>query len=156
MNKPPNRDVELPRIKRKTNSWDGLVIDYLSNHPSGKAATELSMEAVVAYWLAEALEGKVSQDELTKACRSAIEKLEGKLATIRMIGGIDRLPTSYLSPNVVLSTTTTNDDSQLTNQTENDNDEDEDDDDWDVEAELMNLPQTEEERDANRIIGFGQ
>ena len=155
MNKPPNRDVELPRVKRKTNSWDGLVIDYLSNHPSGKAATELSMEAVVAYWLAEALEGKVSQDELTKACRSAIEKLEGKLATIRMIGGIDRLPTSYLSPNVVPSTTTTNDDSQLTNQTENDNDEDEDDDDWDVEATLMRMPKPEELRDANRMMGLG-
>ncbi|GAX38830.1 hypothetical protein [Nodularia sp. NIES-3585] len=147
MDKPQHKDVYLQRIKRKTNSWDGLVIDYLSNHPSGKAAAELSMEAVVAYWLAEALEGKVSQDELTKACRSAIEKLSGKLATIRMIGGIDRLPTSYLSPNVVPSTTTTNDDSQLTNQT--DNDDDDDDDDWG----LMKMHKTEEMEQINKIFG---
>jgi hypothetical protein len=156
MNKPQNRDIELPRIKRKINSWDGLVIDYLSKHPSGKAVTEMSMEAVTAYWLAETLEGKVNQEELTKACRSAIEKLEAKLVTIRMIGGIDRLPTSYLSSSVMTSNNMTNGEPQMGSHTENNLEDEEEDDDWDVEAELMGLPQTEEERDANRILGYGQ
>ena len=94
MSAPRYKDVELPRIKRKSNSWEGKVIEYLLNHPSNKAATEFSMEALTAFWLAEALEGQVSSEELIKACWSAIEKLEGKLATIRRIAGIKKLPSS--------------------------------------------------------------
>ena len=94
MSAPRYKDVELPRIKRKSNSWEGKVIEYLLNHPSNKAATEFSMEALTAFWLAEALEGQVSSEELSLACWSAIEKLEGKLATIRRIAGIKKLPSS--------------------------------------------------------------
>jgi hypothetical protein len=153
MNKPQNRDVELPRIKRRINSWDGLVIDYLSKHPSGKAVTEMSMEAVTAYWLAEALEGKVNQEELTKACWSAIEKLEAKLSTIRRIGGIERLPTSYLSTSVVTSNNMTNGEPPMGSLTENnledEEDEEEDDDDW----ELMDIRKTAEMEQVNKIFG---
>lgn len=94
MSEKRNFYVELPRIKRKSKSWEGKVIEYLLNHPSNKAATEFSMEALTAFWLAEALEGQVSSEELSLACWSAIEKLEGKLATIRRIAGIKKLPSS--------------------------------------------------------------
>lgn len=153
MNKPENRDVYLQRIKRKINSWDGLVIDYLSKHPSRKAATELSMDAVASYWLAEALEDKVSQEELIKACWSAIEKLEGKIVTIKRIGGIDRLPTpiSSLSTNVATSNNMTNmtkDEPHISSHTEIEDEELEDD--W----ELMDIPQPEEVKDANDLLGL--
>ena len=34
MSEKRNFYVELPRIKRKVNSWEGKVIEYLLNHPS--------------------------------------------------------------------------------------------------------------------------
>ncbi len=46
MSEKRNFYVELPRIKRKVNSWEGKVIEYLLNHPSSKPATEFSMEAL--------------------------------------------------------------------------------------------------------------
>ncbi|MEA5605451.1 hypothetical protein [Nostoc sp. UHCC 0252] len=89
MSQQQNSYVELPRIKRKSNSWEGKVIDYLLKHPSNRSATEFAIEAITAFWLAEALEGQVNQPELQKACWSAIERLEAKLATIRRIARIE-------------------------------------------------------------------
>lgn len=117
MSQQQNSYVELPRIKRKSNSWEGKVIDYLLNHPSNRSATEFAIEAITAFWLAEALEGQVNQPELQKACWSAIERLEAKLATIRRIGGIEKLLPDYTtvlspSPSTVNPTTKTNENSR--------------------------------------------
>lgn len=78
-------DIELPRIKRPKNSWTGKVIQYLMEHPSGNLSYELAIEAIAAYWLVEALENNVEQQQLVIASRTASEKLEGKLATIKRI-----------------------------------------------------------------------
>ncbi|BAZ33720.1 hypothetical protein NIES4074_62340 (plasmid) [Cylindrospermum sp. NIES-4074] len=85
MNKQGNKDVELPRIKRRHGSWDGRTIEYLVNHQSKKSAAELTMEAVTSYWLIEALVGKVSKEEFIEACLSSIGQLEGKLVKIRIL-----------------------------------------------------------------------
>lgn len=153
MSEKRNFYVELPRIKRKSKSWEGKVIEYLLNHPSLKAATEFSMEALTAFWLAEALEGQVSHEELSKACWSAIEKLEGKLATVRRIAGIEKLPSSYT---IGLSTSPTNVTDTKNNQNLNDEklvftsddqtlDEDVDD--------LMELELPEEIKQINKLFG---
>lgn len=78
-------DIELPRIKRLKNSWTGKVIQYLTEHPSGNLSYEFTLEAIAAYWLVEALENNIEQQQLIVASRNASEKLEGKLATIRKI-----------------------------------------------------------------------
>lgn len=78
-------DIELPRIKRPKNSWAGKVIQYLMEHPSGNLSYELAIEAIAAYWLVEALENNVQQQQLVVVSRNASEKLQGKLATIRRI-----------------------------------------------------------------------
>ncbi|BAT56759.1 hypothetical protein NOS3756_57710 (plasmid) [Nostoc sp. NIES-3756] len=78
-------DIELPRIKRVKKSWTGKVIQYLMEHPSGSPSCELAIEAIAGYWLIEALENKVSHQQLVIAGRNASEKLGGKLTTIRKI-----------------------------------------------------------------------
>ncbi|MCC5619017.1 hypothetical protein LC605_28835 [Nostoc sp. CHAB 5836] len=85
MNKQVSKDVELPRVKRRHDSWDGKTIEYLVNHQSKKSAGELTMEAVTSYWLIEALVGKVSKEEFIEACLSSIGQLEGKLVKIRIL-----------------------------------------------------------------------
>ena len=156
MSAPRYKDVELPRIKRKSNSWEGKVIEYLLNHPSNKAATEFSMEALTAFWLPEALEGKVTNDELVKACWSAIEKLEGKLATIRRIGAIEKLPsfdrtlfsTSSETVNPTKNNENLNDDEiQLSTSDDDDQTLDEDSDD------LMELELSPEMKQINKLFG---
>ena len=88
--------IELPRIKRAKNSWAGQVIQYLMEHPSGNPSSELAIEAIAAYWLVEALEGNVEQQQLIVASRNASEKLEGKLATIKRIVDLEiPMATSY-------------------------------------------------------------
>jgi len=160
MSQQHNSYVELPRIKRKSNSWEGKVIDYLLNHPSNRPATEFSMEAITAFWLAEALEeGQVNQPELQKACWSAIERLEAKLATIRRIGGIEKLHKDYttvLSPSekTVNPTTTTNE-----NSLENLDDlhlSTDDDDDEDDTVVWMDIKPSEEMKQVNRLFGIEQ
>jgi len=156
MSAPRYKDVELPRIKRKSNSWEGKVIEYLLNHPSNKAATEFSMEALTAFWLPEALEGFVSEEELSLACWSAIEKLEGKLATIRRIAGIKKLPSSdttlfSASPETVNPTKNNenlNDDEiQVSTSDDDDQTLDEDSDD------LMELELSPEMKQINKLFG---
>lgn len=156
MSAPRYKDVELPRIKRKSNSWEGKVIEYLLNHPSNKAATEFSMEALTAFWLPEALEGQVSSEELSLACWSAIEKLEGKLATIRRIAGIKKLPSSdttlfSASPETVNPTKNNenlNDDEiQVSTSDDDDQTLDEDSDD------LMELELSPEMKQINKLFG---
>lgn len=156
MSAPRYKDVELPRIKRKSNSWEGKVIEYLLNHPSNKAATEFSMEALTAFWLAEALEGQVSSEELSLACWSAIEKLEGKLATIRRIGAIEKLPSSNTtlfstSPETVNPTKNNENlnDDEIRVSTSDDDDQtlDEDSDD------LMSLELSPEMKQINKLFG---
>ncbi|WP_193199966.1 hypothetical protein [Nostoc sp. MG11] len=93
---PHRNQVELPKIKRSTSTWDGKVIEYLLNHPSGKSAINLALEAITSYWLVEALEGKVTQDEFHLACRAAAENLSKKLASIQQMAGLNtiyKLPT---------------------------------------------------------------
>jgi hypothetical protein len=82
-----NRNVELPRLKRSTSTWEGKVIEYLLAYP-GKTAVELTTEAITSYWLVEALEGKVSDEEFQKACRCASENLLKKLASIQQMSGL--------------------------------------------------------------------
>ena len=156
MSEKRNFYVELPRIKRKSKSWEGKVIEYLLNHPSNKAATEFSMEALTAFWLAEALEGQVSSEELSLACWSAIEKLEGKLATIRRIAGIKKLPSSDItlfsaSPETVNPTKNNENlnDDEIRVSTSDDDDQtlDEDSDD------LMSLELSPEMKQINKLFG---
>lgn len=85
MNKRGNQDIELPRIKRKNDSWDGRTIEYLVNHPSKKSSGEMAMEGLTSYWLIEALVGKVGKEEFIEACLSSIGQLEGKLVKIRLL-----------------------------------------------------------------------
>jgi hypothetical protein len=161
MSQQQNFYVELPRIKRKSNSWEGKVIDYLLNHPSNRSATEFAIEAITAFWLAEALEGQVNQPELQKACWSAIERLEAKLATIRRIGGIEKLLPDYTtvlspSPSTVNPTTKTNENSlenlnDLHLSTDDDDDEDDDDDDTVV---WIDIKPSEEMKQINRLFGI--
>ncbi|MEA5605953.1 hypothetical protein [Nostoc sp. UHCC 0252] len=151
MSQQQNSYVELPRIKRKSNSWEGKVIDYLLNHPSNRSATEFSIEAITAFWLAEALEGQVNQPELQKACWSAIEKLEAKLATIRRIAGIEKLHKDYSM--VLASTTnvTTKSDNPTANPDEQPDLQDSDIDDDD---EIMDLKLSGEMIQANKFFGM--
>jgi hypothetical protein len=151
MSQQHNSYVELPRIKRKSNSWEGKVIDYLLNHPSNRSATEFSIEAITAFWLAEALEGQVNQPELQKACWSAIEKLEAKLATIRRIAGIEKLHKDYSM--VLASTTnlTTKSDNPTANPDEQLDHLESDIDDGD---EIMDLELSEEMIQANKFFGM--
>jgi len=151
MSQQQNSYVELPRIKRKSNSWEGKVIDYLLNHPSNRSATEFAIEAITAFWLAEALEGQVNQPELQKACWSAIEKLEAKLATIRRIAGIEKLPHDYSM--VLASTTnlTTKSDNSTANPHEQPDLQDSDIDDDD---EIMDLKLSGEMIQANKFFGM--
>lgn len=151
MSQQQNSYVELPRIKRKSNSWEGKVIDYLLNHPSNRSATEFAIEAITAFWLAEALEGQVNQPELQKACWSAIEKLEGKLATIRRIGAIEKLHKDY---SMVLASTT-----NLTTKSDNptgnpDEQLDHIESDIDDEDEIMDLELSGEMIQANKFFGM--
>ncbi|HEY9801978.1 MAG TPA: hypothetical protein V6D25_16580 [Leptolyngbyaceae cyanobacterium] len=85
------KNIELPRVRRQADSWDGLVIEYLMNHPSKKPVNELVMEAVTNYWLVEALVGTISEIDLIKASWLVMGSLEGKLITIRTISGIPGL-----------------------------------------------------------------
>ncbi|MCC5600596.1 hypothetical protein [Nostoc favosum] len=85
-----NKKVELPRFKRSTSTWEGKVIEYLLAYP-GKTAVELTGEALSAYYLVEALEGKVSDDEFRKACREAAENLSKKLASIQRMAGLNTI-----------------------------------------------------------------
>ncbi|MBD2535187.1 hypothetical protein H6G97_39570 [Nostoc flagelliforme FACHB-838] len=151
MSQQQNSYVELPRIKRKSNSWEGKVIDYLLNHPSNRSATEFSIEAITAFWLAEALEGQVNQPELQKACWSAIEKLEAKLATIRRIAGIEKLHKDY---SMVLASTT-NVTTKSDNPTANpDEQPDQVDSDIDDDDEIMDLKLSGEMIQANKFFGM--
>ncbi|MBG1266539.1 hypothetical protein [Nostoc sp. WHI] len=151
MSEKRNLYVELPRIKRKVNSWEGKVIEYLLNHPSNRPATEFSIEAITAFWLAEALEGQARNDELAKACWSAIEKLEGKLATIRRIAGIEKLPHDYSMVLASTTTVTTKSDNPTANHNEQldplESDIDDDD-------EIMDLELSEEMIQANKFFGM--
>ncbi|WP_100904027.1 hypothetical protein [Nostoc flagelliforme] len=128
----PNIYVELPRIKKAIHSWSGKVIQYLLKHPSHKLSTDLAMDAIVYYWLVEALENNVERSELVKASRMATEMLEAKLATISKMLGI-QIP----QPTSLPQAATSNVVSVMEAQPELDNDEglevdeDEDDDeDW--------------------------
>ncbi|WP_155960303.1 hypothetical protein [Fischerella sp. PCC 9605] len=148
MSKSQNFYVELPRIKRKGNSWEGKVIDFLLNHPSNKPATEFAIDAITAFWLAEALEGQLSQPELEKACWSAIERLEAKLATIRRIAGIEK-NSMVLSHGATASTTPTSNSQQVNSSSDDDDDDDDEDDDEWSEFELP-----EELKQANQMLGW--
>ncbi len=171
MSQQHNSYVELPRIKRKSNSWEGKVIDYLLNHPSNRPATEFSMEAITAFWLAEALEGQVNQAELQKACWSAIERLEAKLATIRRIariepqsivlsGGTNAATTvtsnsqHHFGANAV--TTVTSNSQPLISSDDGDSDDDGDDEDFDEDdLGLMKLELSEDLKIATDLLGYG-
>ncbi|HLO86555.1 MAG TPA: hypothetical protein VK203_16365 [Nostocaceae cyanobacterium] len=85
MSKQGNLDVELPRIRRRNDSWDGKTIQYLVSHSSKKSSGEMAMEALTSYWLIEALVGKVGKEEFIEACLSSIGQLEGKLAKIKFL-----------------------------------------------------------------------
>jgi hypothetical protein len=94
-----NRDVELPRIKRKTDSWEGMVIRHLLSYPSKKPATELAMDALTPYW-------GVKGRELKSTGRKAIAQLMQQVELIRLECGLrpDEMPFGEwmrLSPSVV-------------------------------------------------------
>ncbi|TVP63415.1 MAG: hypothetical protein EA343_08150 [Nodularia sp. (in: Bacteria)] len=169
-------------IRRNPESLDGRIISYLKTAPLHEELdfSELVISTLKAHWLPLALfdEG-VRGEKMRQIGIQAIAKLEAQISNIRRICGIAPDPVHTI-PVVThqTSTTTSNDNaSTLSNnnastlgmildnqeinnnghknaQTNNENEADDwdDDDDW----ELMNLPQTEEERDANRILGFGQ
>ncbi|MCC2695341.1 hypothetical protein [Nodularia sp. LEGE 04288] len=170
-------DAKLQRIsiKRSEDSLDGRVISYLQSDPfnQDESLTELVMSTLKTYWLPLAMfnEG-VRGEKMRQIGIVAISKLEAQISNIRRICGIDIDPV-YVTPAVTHQTsiTASNDNASalgliLDNQEINNNghknaqtnNEDKADDDWDDDDdwELMNLPQTEEERDANRMLGFGQ
>ncbi|WP_373527479.1 hypothetical protein [Nostoc sp.] len=170
MSQQQNSYVELPRIKRKSNSWEGKVIDYLLKHPSNRSATEFAIEAITAFWLAEALEGQVNQPELQKACWSAIERLEAKLATIRRIARIE--PQSIVVSGGANAATTVTSNSQpqsganaATTVTSNsqplisdDDGDDSDDSDEDFDEDDLGLMKLELSKDlklATDLLGYG-
>ncbi|MBE9053787.1 hypothetical protein IQ243_25975 [Nostocales cyanobacterium LEGE 11386] len=143
MRKQRNKNVELPRFKRSTSNWEGKVIEYLLAYP-GKTAVELTGEALTSYWLVEALEGKVSDEEFQKACRAAAENLSKKLASIQQMSNLNTI-TSVPSFTPPVSPTTQ---PVVTQALQNDEDEnEEDDDDWD-----MNLQPTADMIAANQIF----
>ncbi|WP_414528453.1 hypothetical protein [Nodularia chucula] len=170
-------------IRRNPESLDGRIISYLKNAPLHEELdfSELVMSTLKAHWLPLALfdEG-VRGEKMRQIGIQAIAKLEAQISNIRRICGIAPDPVHTI-PIVThqTSTTTSNDNAStlsnnnastwgmiLDNQEINNNghknaqtnNEDKADDNWDDDDdwELMNLPQTEEERDANRILGFGQ
>jgi len=122
MGQPERTTVELPRIKRITTSWEGLVIEYLLNHPSKKRATTLVMEAITAYWLAESLEGKVLSSEIYKACREAAKNLLEKVNITQEIGEMNIRETSSVNKELA-----------DTSQPKSELEKDDDDDDWQLE-----------------------
>lgn len=133
----PNIYVELSRIKRAKDSWEGKVIEYLMKCPSQKPCTELVIEAITSYWLVEALlDLNAEHSEVIKASRTAIEKLEAKLATIREIGKIENpqtTPPSTTTPSNLVNAMETEPQLQPElNDMDNGNhtDDDEDDEDW--------------------------
>lgn len=90
-----NRDVELPRIKRKIDSWEGMVIRYLLSYPSKKPATELTMDALTPYWLPLALKERgVKRFELKSQAIIAIAQLMQQIEIIRLECGLrpDEIP----------------------------------------------------------------
>ncbi|MBD2254728.1 hypothetical protein [Nostoc parmelioides] len=138
-------NVELPKVKRVKNSWDGKVINYLLNHPSKRSSPELILEALSSYWLVEALEGKVSDEEFRKACCAAAENLLKKLASIQRMSGLNfNTMTSVPSLELPVETTTQSMRSQVFQQQENEDDEE---DDWN-----LNLQPTQEMLAANQIL----
>ncbi|MBD2254774.1 hypothetical protein [Nostoc parmelioides] len=171
MSQQHNSYVELPRIKRKSNSWEGKVIDYLLKHPSNRPATEFAIEAITAFWLAEALEGQVNQPELQKACWSAIERLEAKLATIRRIARIEpqsivvsgganaaTTVTSNSQPQSGADAVTTVASTSQPQRTDDDGDSDDEDFDEDFDEDdlgLMKLEPTKELKIAMDLLGYG-
>lgn len=95
-----NLYVELSRVRRAKDFWEGQVIKYLLQHPSKKPATELVIEAITSYWLVEALlEHNAAYSEIVKASRMAIEKLEAKLTTIDKIVGTQKVLTTTWTTN---------------------------------------------------------
>ncbi|WP_414544420.1 hypothetical protein [Nostoc sp. CCY0012] len=168
-------DVKHQRIsiKRPDDSVDGRVISYLQSDPfnQGESFPELVLSTLKAHWLPLALfdEG-LRGEKMRQIGIRAISNLEAQISVIRRICGIDADPVRAM-PVVInqtfgtsgdtasvwreISNNHSNNDSQSNAQAqevETDDEDEDDDDDW----ELMDIPQTEEERDANRILGYGQ
>lgn len=144
MVKQRNKNVELPRLKRSTSTWSGKVIEYLLAYP-GKTAVELTGEALTSYYLVEALEGKVSDEEFQKACRAAAENLSKKLASIQQMSGSN---TIYKVPSFTPSISPTSQPVVTQDPQQKDEEEDDDDeDDWN-----MNLRPTPQMIEANQIF----
>jgi hypothetical protein len=141
MTQQQKKEIELPKIRKVPSSWDGKVIDYLLKHRSGRAATDLAIEAITSYWLVEALKGKVSEDEFQEACRAAAENLSKKLISIQQMAGLNTI-TSVPSLGLPVAPATQPINSQAPQQKEQD-----DEDDWN-----MNLQMTEEMMEVNQAL----
>lgn len=89
------KEIEVPKVRRQSDTWDGKVMEYLLKHPSKKPINELIMEAVTNYWLVEALAFTVNEQELITASLSAIGALEGKLIIARSISGMPKVSNSH-------------------------------------------------------------
>jgi len=87
MNKGHQRKIEL-RITRSTSTLDSKVLKYLSNHPSGKTASELAMEAINSYWLEETVLEQVSDEYFHRACYIAAQNLKARLNLIEKRIGV--------------------------------------------------------------------
>ncbi|RCJ19082.1 hypothetical protein A6770_32395 [Nostoc minutum NIES-26] len=139
-----NKNVELPRFKRSTSTWEGKVIEYLLAYP-GKTAVELTGEALASYYLVEALEGKVSDEEFRKACRAAAENLSKKLTSIQQMAGFNTI-TSVPSFTEPIAETKQLAVSQVPQQQEQEDNED----DWGIDIQL-----SEEMMDVNEALIIG-
>ncbi|MBD2472159.1 hypothetical protein [Nostoc sp. FACHB-145] len=147
MTQQQKKEIELPKIRKVPTSWDGKVIDYLLKHRSGRAATDLAIEAITSYWLVEALKGKVSEDEFQEACRAAAENLTKKLISIQQMTGLNN-STSIPSLGLPVAPATQPINSQAPQQQVPQRQEEEnDEDDWN-----MNLQLTEEMMEVNQAL----
>ncbi|MBE9036601.1 hypothetical protein [aff. Roholtiella sp. LEGE 12411] len=142
-------NVELPKFKRSTATWEGKVIEYLLAYPSGKTAIDLLLEGATSYWVVEALEGKVSPEEFRLACRTASENLSKKLISIQQLAGLNTIASvPDLTKTIPAPAQRTI--AEIPQQQEDNNDiedNDEDDDDWD-----MNLQPTPKMIAANKML----
>ncbi|MBD6620667.1 hypothetical protein FNW02_34100 [Komarekiella sp. 'clone 1'] len=144
-------NVELPKFKRSTATWEGKVIEYLLAYPSGKTAIDLLLEGATSYWVVEALEGKVSPEEFRLACRAAAENLSKKLTSIQQLAGLNTIASvpdlTKTIPAIAQRTIAETPQQQEDNNDIEDNNDDENDDDWN-----MNLQPTPKMIAANKML----
>jgi hypothetical protein len=88
----------------RSNLFESKVLEYLSNHPSGRSASELAMEAITNYWLEEAVGEQISEPHFYKACYIAAQILRAQANFIEQRMGITSTAAPIAQPESELST----------------------------------------------------